>query len=363
MTEFLSTVYFGNTVTTYITAIAVFVISVIVIHIFKKIVLNKLQKWSEKTKTTIDDFIVSGIEKTVIPLLYFGALVLSVKTLILPANIERIIEIATVIIVTFFILRAITALLGYSLNEYLRRKAGDDINFENRRKQIRGILTIVNVLIWVVGLVFVLDNLGFKVSAALTGLGIGGVAIALAAQTILGDLFSYFVIFFDRPFEIGDFLVVGDKVGNVEYIGIKSTRIRSLSGEQLVFSNTDLVNSRIHNYKKMERRRVVFKLGVIYQTTAQQLAEIPTIVKSIIQEQAEVTFDRGHFSTFGDFSLNFEFVYYIQSSDYIKYMDTQQAINLKVYQEFESRGIEFAYPTQTLFLNKEDSNVQSEVVK
>ena len=303
------------------------------------------------------------LEKTAIPLLYFGAFVLSIKILILPSNIVRIFEIATVIIVTFFVLRSITALLGYSLNEYLKRKAGDDSNYENRRKQIKGILTIVNILIWIVGLVFVLDNLGFRVSAALTGLGIGGVAIALAAQTILGDLFSYFVIFFDRPFEIGDFLVVGDKVGSVEYIGIKSTRIRSLSGEQLVFSNTDLVNSRIHNFKKMERRRIVFKLGVIYQTTAKQLSEIPPLVKSIIEEQADVTFDRGHFSTFGDFSLNFEFVYYIQSSDYNKYMDTQQTINLKVYQEFESRGIEFAYPTQTLFVNKDESNVQSELVK
>ena len=363
MNDFLSTVYFGNTITTYITAIAVFIIAIVVIHIFKKIVLNRLQKWSDKTKTTIDDFIVSGIEKTAIPLLYFGAFVSAIKSLALPANIEKIIEVVTVIIVTFFVLRAITALLGYSLNEYLRRRSGEDGNYENKRKQIRGILTVVNVLIWVVGLVFVLDNLGLKVGAALTGLGIGGIAIALAAQAVLGDLFSYFVIFFDRPFEIGDFLVVGDKVGSVEYIGIKSTRIRSLSGEQLVFSNHDLVNSRIHNYKKMERRRVVFKLGVIYQTTAKQLAEIPSIVKNIIEEQSDVNFDRGHFSTFGDFSLNFEFVYYILSSDYNKYMDTQQAINLKVYQEFESKGIEFAYPTQTLFLNKEESNVQSEVVE
>ncbi len=261
MSDFLSTVYFGNKISAYITALAVFLLCIAVIQIFKKIVLKKLEKWSRKTQTTIDDFIVSGIKKTAIPLLYFGALVLAIKILILPVNIGRIIEIVSVIIITFFILRAITALLGYSLNEYLKRKAGDDGNYENRRKQIRGILTIVNVLIWIVGLVFVLDNLGFKVSAALTGLGIGGVAIALAAQTILGDLFSYFVIFFDRPFEIGDFLVVGDKVGNVEYIGIKSTRIRSLSGEQLVFSNTDLVNSRIHNFKRWNEGALFLSLA------------------------------------------------------------------------------------------------------
>ena len=363
MSDFLSQVYYGNALSVYFTALGSFIVGLIIIYIFKKIVVKKLNRWSEKTDTTIDDFIVRGIEKTVVPLLYFSAFILAIKILVLPPKVERGIEIASVIIITFFILRSITAIVRYSLDTYLRKKSGPDSNFENRQKQIRGILTIVNILIWVVGLVFVLDNLGFKISAAIAGLGIGGIAIALAAQTILGDLFSYFVIFFDRPFEIGDFLIVGDKVGSVEYIGIKSTRVRSLSGEQLIFSNTDLVNSRIHNYKKMERRRVVFKLGVIYQTPAKQLSEIPPLVRKIIEDQKDVTFDRGHFASYGDFSLNFEFVYYILSADYVRYMDTQQAINLKIYEEFESRGIEFAYPTQTIFMNREGNNVQSEVVK
>ena len=200
-----------------------------------------------------------------------------------------------------------------------------------------------------------MDNLGFDISAVIAGLGIGGIAIALAAQAILGDLFSYFVIFFDRPFEVGDFIVVGDKVGTVEYTGIKTTRIRALSGEQMVFSNTDLTNSRIHNFKKMERRRVVFSLGVIYQTTADQLEEIPKIVRGIIEKQNDTTFDRGHFKSYGDFSLNFEFVYFVIGSDYVKYMDTQQAINMEIYRTFEQKGIEFAYPTQTLFVSKENN--------
>jgi len=210
----------------------------------------------------------------------------------------------------------------------------------------------------VIGIVFLMDNLGFNISAVVAGLGIGGIAIALAAQAILGDLFSYFVIFFDRPFEVGDFINVGDKVGTVEYTGIKTTRVRALSGEQLVFANTDLTNSRIHNFKKMEKRRVVFKLGVVYQTLADTLAEIPNLVKEIIEKQPDTTFDRGHFATYGDFSLNFEFVYFVLSSDYVKFMDTQQRINLEIYKEFENRGIEFAYPTQTLFVNKEEK-VQS----
>jgi small-conductance mechanosensitive channel len=166
-------------------------------------------------------------------------------------------------------------------------------------------------------------------------------------------LFSYFVIFFDRPFEVGDFITVQDKVGTVEYTGIKTTRLRALTGEQLVFSNTDLTNSRIHNFKKMQERRVLFRIGVVYQTSAAQLKEIPQIVKNIIEKHSDVRFDRGHFATYGDFSLNFEFVYFVIGSEYVKYMDTQQSINLEIYDEFEKRGIEFAYPTQTLFVNKE----------
>jgi small-conductance mechanosensitive channel len=225
---------------------------------------------------------------------------------------------------------------------------------EEKARQLRGMTVLINIFVWVIGLVFIMDNLGFDISAVIAGLGIGGIAIALAAQTILGDLFSYFVIFFDRPFEVGDFITVQDKVGTVEYTGIKTTRIRALTGEQLVFSNTDLTNSRIHNFKKMQERRVVFKLGVIYQTTAAQLEEIPKIVRGIIESHSDVRFDRGHFASYGDFSLNFEFVYYVFGSDYVKYMDTQQSINLKIYNEFEKRKIGFAYPTQTLFVNKEE---------
>jgi small-conductance mechanosensitive channel len=212
---------------------------------------------------------------------------------------------------------------------------------------------LINIFVWVIGLVFLMGNLGFDISAVIAGLGIGGIAIALAAQAILGDLFSYFVIFFDRPFEVGDFITVQDKVGTVEYTGIKTTRLRALTGEQLVFSNTDLTNSRIHNFKKMQERRVLFRLGVVYQTSAAQLKEIPQIVKNIIEKHSDVRFDRGHFATYGDFSLNFEFVYFVIGSEYVKYMDTQQSINLEIYDEFEKRGIEFAYPTQTLFVNKE----------
>jgi len=220
---------------------------------------------------------------------------------------------------------------------------------------MRGIETFLKITIWTIAVIVLLDNFGIEVSALVAGLGIGGIAIALAAQNILGDLFSYFIIYFDKPFEIGDFLIIDDYLGSIENIGIKTTRIRSLGGEELIFSNTDLVNSRIRNYKRMRKRRVLFRFGVIYQTSLEQLKEIPSIITEIVKQISGATLDRAHFSSYGDFSLDFEVVYYVNGRDYNKYMDIQQEINFKIKEEFEKRGIEFAYPTQTLFLEKENT--------
>jgi len=351
MQEFLNQKYFGNTIEAYLIALGILIGGIILIKIFKTIVLYRLKKWADKTETTLDDLLIKSVEKSLIPLLYFGVFYAAITSLTLSARITKIIEIASLFVTTFFIVRFIASSILITLTYFIKKQERG----EEKARQLRGMTVLINVFVWVIGIVFLMDNLGFNISAVVAGLGIGGIAIALAAQTILGDLFSYFVIFFDRPFEVGDFIVVQDKVGTVEYTGIKTTRVRALSGEQLVFSNTDLTNSRIHNFKKMERRRVVFNLGVIYQTTAEQLAQISAFVKEIIEKQPDTVFDRGHFATYGDFSLNFEFVYYVIGADYVKYMDTQQKINLEVYREFEKRGLEFAYPTQTLFVTKEEN--------
>jgi small-conductance mechanosensitive channel len=182
------------------------------------------------------------------------------------------------------------------------------------------------------------------------GLGIGGIAVALAIQNILGDLFASLSIALDKPFVIGDFIIVDQLLGTVEHIGLKTTRIRSLSGEQIVFSNADLLNSRIRNYKRMYERRVVFSIGVTYQTPYEKLASIGTTLKEIIESQPDVRFDRAHFREYADSSLNYEVVYYVKSPDYNRYMDIQQAINLEIYRRFQDGGIEFAYPTRTLYL-------------
>jgi len=349
MQSFLNQSFLNNSVWQYISAVIVLIIGIITVKIFKKVVISRLKKWSEKTETEIDNLLLKQIEKVVIPLLYYGAAYLAVTSLSLNHKIEKFIDYTSIILVTFIVIKLVTSFLNFGLDIYLNRRGTKD----SRKKELKGVTTIVNILIWIFGIMFLLENLGFNIGTIIAGLGIGGIAIALAAQTILGDLFSYFVIFFDRPFEIGDFIVVGDKSGSVEYIGIKTTRLKAIGGEQLVISNKDITDSRIHNYKKMEKRRVVFSIGVTYQTTADQLIAIPNIIKETIQKQNEVTFDRAHFATYGDSSLNFEYVYYVIGADYNKYMDIQQAINLKLFKEFEKLGIEFAYPTRTVFISKD----------
>lgn len=350
MQEFLNQTYLGNTIQAYIIAFGIFIVGIVLIKILKKIVLYRLKKWAEKTETTLDDLLIKTIEKSLIPLLYYGVFYSAITSLTLSERASQIIEVASLFVLTFFIVRFISSTIMFMISYFIKRQERG----EEKARQLRGMTVLINIFVWVIGIVFLMDNLGFDISAVIAGLGIGGIAIALAAQTILGDLFSYFVIFFDRPFEVGDYITVQDKAGTVEYTGIKTTRIRALTGEQLVFSNTDLTNSRIHNFKKMQERRVLFKLSVIYQTSAAQLEEIPKLVRQIIESHSDVRFDRGHFASYGDFSLNFEFVYFVISSDYVKYMDTQQSINIQIYKEFEKKGIEFAYPTQTVFLNKEE---------
>ncbi len=345
---FLQQTFLHNRILDYLICLSVFLIGIIVIQIFKRFLLKRLREWAKRTATTTDDFLIRMIEKELLPLFYFGAFYVSIQGLTLNPALEKGINVLGLILLTIFGVRFLLAIIVYGLENYWVKKEKDVA----KKQGIKGILMTVKVIVWGLAIIVLLDNFGIKVSALIAGLGIGGVAIALAAQSILGDLFSYFSIFFDRPFKIGDFIIVGDLLGTVEHIGIKTTRVRSLGGEQLVFSNTDLTNSRVRNYKRMDRRRVVFRLGVTYETGLRELKEIPVVITNIIKGINDTVFDRAHFFSYGDFSLVFEIVYYVIGSDYNKYMDIQQEINLKIKEEFEKHGIEFAYPTQTLYLNK-----------
>lgn len=338
----------NNAIRDWLISLGIIAGTIVVLRLFQFFIIKKLKSLSFRTKTTIDDFIISTVQSSVMPLLYVLAIYFGLQYLTFTNRVQSIVRIAVMVVVTFFLLRILSSFIAYTFRQALAKREQN----QQREKQSKGILIIIQILIWLTGFLFLIDNLGYDITTLVAGLGIGGIAIALAAQTILGDLFSYLVIFFDKPFEIGDFIIVDDKLGTIEYIGIKTTRIRTLGGEQLVCSNTDLTNSRVHNYKRMDRRRVVFSFGVVYQTTPQKLKEIPLLVKQIIESQKDTLFDRAHFSTFGDFSLNFEIVYYVLSADYNIYMDRQQAINLEIFEQFRNRGIEFAYPTQTVVFDK-----------
>jgi small-conductance mechanosensitive channel len=355
MYSFWDKLVWGNAIRDWAFAVIVMIISILLLRLFRYVVLKRLKKFSEKSVNTFDDFVVAVIQTCVMPLLYGLVIYFSLQYLIFDAKAQKVMHIAIMVISTFFVVRIITSVISYFVENFIRSQAEQ----ETRKKQARGILIIIKGVVWMVALVFLVDNFGYDITTIITGLGIGGIAIALAAQTILGDLFSYLVIFFDKPFEIGDFIIVDDKMGTVEYIGIKTTRLRTLSGEQLVCSNTDLTNSRVHNYKRMERRRVVFNFGVVYGTPAEKLQKIPLMMKAAIEAQKLTQFDRAHFLSFGAYSLDFEVVYYVLSADYNQYMDIQQNINLQLFTQFEEAQIEFAFPTQTVLFDKASEPVIS----
>lgn len=350
MNEFLERTYFQNTVLDYLIAFGAILLGVLILKAFTRLILKRVESWAERT-TNIGSSIIRGIDRFVIPALYILIFYMGLQYLLLSERVTNILHVATTVAITFLIIRLISSVILVGLRTFFKRQADG----EERVKQLGGLMIIINIIVWAVGLLFLFENMGFDVTAVVAGLGIGGIAVALAAQNILGDLFNYFVIFLDRPFEIGDFIIIDEKKGVVDFIGIKTTRIKSLSGEQLVFSNSDLTNSRIHNYKRMERRRILFNIGVTYQTSHENLKKIPAVIKSIVQEQHPVEFDRAHFASYGDFSLDFEIVYFVLSSDFAIYMDVQQAINLRIFEEFKNMGVEFAYPTQTLFLEPQQN--------
>lgn len=346
--DFFDLRVFDNPVLDYLIFFSVLIGGMLLVKIIDRSLFRRLKDLTRKTSTLLDDFLIEQIDRTALPLLYFGAFYLSSRTLTLHPYLHRGLDILGIILLTLYGARLLSAVVIHALQEYWLKREENT----SRQRTILGLFPVIKILIWGAGIVFLLDNLGFEVSAVIAGLGIGGIAVALAAQTVLGDLFSYFAIFFDRPFEIGDFIIIDSYMGTIEKIGIKTTRIRSLGGELLIFSNSDLTSSRMRNYKRMEKRRIVFQLGVTYETPLEKLKEIPTIISNIIKAIDLTVFDRAHFASYGDFSLNFEVVYLIRTNDYNKYMDVQQTINLAIFEEFSSRAIDFAYPTQTLYTNK-----------
>ncbi len=349
MPEWFTYQYFGHSIKDYLLSVLNIFAALVILSLVKSLIILRLQEWAKKTKNNVDDFVIESLRQFLDFWLYLVvAVYVGVKSLVLPDPVENAIHLFYVVVVTAKIIYVIQTVLVFSLTRWADAQEAD----LTTKSVVKNIRFVLQIGLWSAGLLFVLDNVGIDVTAFIAGLGVGGVAVALAAQAILGDAFSSFAIYLDKPFEVGDFIIIGDLMGAVEHIGLKTTRIRSLSGEQLIFANSDLTSSRIKNYKRMIERRVVFKIGVIYQTPVELVKKIPKIIKDIVGEQKMARFDRCHFSAFGDFSLNYETVFYVLSADYAQYMDIQQSINFAIMDAFKEEGIEFAYPTQQLFVTK-----------
>lgn len=263
-------------------------------------------------------------------------------------TVTKIVNATLIILVFYWATMAVSNLIEYLLYKFSKK----DGKKREKNTTYFAFSLIAKILLWSTGLLLILSNLGVNISAFVASLGIGGIAIALAAQNILGDIFSSFSIYLDKPFEIGDYIVVGDQSGTVKKIGLKTTRVEALQGEEIVISNQELTSTRVRNFKKMKKRRIVFEFGITYDTPVKKLKKIPKLAKEIFKKTKLVDLDRIHFKEFGAFSLNYEVVYFIKSSAYVDYMDAQQKLNLAIMEAFEKEGIEMAFPTQTIHIAK-----------
>ena len=351
--ELMEKVYLGNTLWSWAIAVCILVLVLAMLNIVQRLAIRKLSKMAAATDNQIDDLLVNIIKKTRFLVLLLASAFVASFTITLKSSLVAMGQ--KVFILILIVQGGLWAGAGisFAMNRVVQRRIDQDTNSAST---MIFLAFMARVILWAIVLLLFLDNLGINITGLLAGLGIGGIAVALALQNILGDLLASLSIVLDKPFIIGDFVVVDSLSGTVERIGLKTTRIRSLSGEQLIFSNNDLLKSRIRNYKRMEERRVVFSFGVVYQTPLLKLKSIKQIVRQIIENTETTRFDRVHFKDYGDFSLIFEVVYFIKTADYTVYMDVQEAINLELFERFEEAGIEFAYPTQTLFVQRDASH-------
>lgn len=355
MMDFLGTIFYGNEIRVWMVALIVTFLIFAVFLLTRVFLRGRILRRVSDTRTDLDDFLISLISSTkvlflLIVSIYFGALILQLNA--------RAALLLGILVKTALLLQ-VGLWINSLINYMIARRMHQHMVEPSHATTVNALGVILRVTVWAIVTVMVLNNIpGIRVDTLIASLGITGIAVGLAVQNILGDLFASLSIALDRPFVIGDFITVGDFSGTVEHIGLKSTRVRSLSGEQLVFGNNDLLSSRIRNFKRMARRRVPFTVGVTYQTSYEKVKIIPDIINEVIEAQPQVTFDRAHFKGFGSSSLDFEVVYYVEDSNYNLYMDIQQVINLDIMHRFEQEGIEFAYPTQTVILQNRNGQAK-----
>ena len=345
MENFLSQSFLGNTALEWIIGFGVAVGVWVAVRIAVRILLNRMKALAAKTETDIDDLVTELLEKTKGLFVALVALYAGARSLQLSVGMDALMT--RLFILGFIIQGAYWAngIVNYILGSWAKKKFESDPTITTA---LGSVGFLIRLAVWATFGMLALDNLGIDIGPMVAGLGIGGLALGLALQGTLSDLFASFSIVFDRPFTVGDYIQVGSLAGTVEHVGLKTTRVKSLTGEQLVFSNSDLLGSRIQNFQRRAERRCAFTLGVTYDTRPDQLERIPSLIQEIIESHDHTRFDRSFFMTFGDSALNIDTVYYMNVPAFATYGATHHSINIEIFKRFAQEGIEFAYPTQTI---------------
>jgi len=341
---------FGNSLQDYIIFAVVFFALIWVMSFFRNVVLRKVEKMAKRTKNLVDDFVIAQLRLLGWPLYGIISIHISLRFIEIPGTIEKVVWYLTLIVAIYYFGRSVHEVIDVSTRKIVEMKQQREEEFDHTIIFFFG--KVLKVFFWIGVILWLIKYLGYSITGIAAGLGVGGIAIAFALQNVLKDLFASLSIYFDKPFQLGDFVVIGDDAGTIQNIGLKSTRIKTSKGEELVVANSELTSTRIHNYKRLERRRTVFSLGVTYETPTKKLEKIPKIIEDIFKKIDKTELDRVHFKEFGDCALTFEIAFYVDTAAYGEYLDLRQKINLAIMREFEKAKIEFAYPTQTVFVKK-----------
>jgi small-conductance mechanosensitive channel len=344
--------FYHNSVRAWLGAAIAFVLVGATLIVVRQLLVKRLANLADQTATRADDAVVDLLRRTRSFFILTAAVAGATLFVDLPA---RAIAVGRVLGTIALILQIAiwgNGLISFWFRHYAEEKAASDVS---SRTTVAAFSFVARGILWLMLALVALNRLGFDVTALITGLGVGGIAIALAVQNILGDLFGALSIVVDKPFVVGDTINVDTLTGTVEHVGLKTTRLRSVNGEQLIFSNADLLKSRIRNFKRMQERRVLFTIGVTYDTPPDTIARIPGMIREAVEAESPVRFDRSHFSSYGDSSLNVETVYFVMTSDYGVYMNVLQSVNLSILRRFAAEKIEFAYPTRTLLVQNADA--------
>ena len=346
ITNILQKEMLGNLGSDYLRALGIFLLIGIIFYFFQKVVIFKLKKEAKKTKTSADDFVLETIKNIKPPIYFFIAFYIGFQTLSFHPIFQKVIFGAFLIVIVIQGVLVVQKAVDYILKKKIRAISGDD----GKSAMLGTIGQIIKWALWVLGALLVLSNLGVNVTSLIAGLGIGGIAIALAAQNILEDVFASFSIFIDRPFDVGDFIKIGQDSGTVKKIGIKTTRIMTLNGNEMSIPNKKLTDVELQNFTRREMRRKIFSIGVAYETSSEKLRKIKTILGEIIsQMDGDVELERVNLDSFGDFSLNFEISIVSENLTLEEFRQAKEDVYLAIFEKFRQEGIEFAYPTQTIY--------------